>query len=98
VKHLAVGKDPLDSVIHFEAKDGDAEVEVALQWNNGYQESFYSFANTINTHEGGMHEEGLKKALTNVINRYARDKGCSRRRRRTSSARTSARAHRDRAR
>jgi DNA gyrase subunit B len=75
VKHLAIGKDPLDRVIHFEAKDEGAEVEVALQWNNGYQESFYSFANTINTHEGGMHEEGLKKALTNVINRYARGKG-----------------------
>ena len=43
--------------------------------NNGYTESFYSFANTINTHEGGMHEEGLKKSLTNVLNRWARQKG-----------------------
>jgi DNA gyrase subunit B len=76
VKHLAQGKEPLHNrVIHFETKDEGAEVEVALQWNSGYQESFYSFANTINTHEGGMHEEGLKKALTNVINRYARGKG-----------------------
>ncbi|MDP9295896.1 MAG: DNA topoisomerase (ATP-hydrolyzing) subunit B [Actinomycetota bacterium] len=76
VKHLAQGKEPLhNKVIHFEAKDEGAEVEVALQWNSGYQESFYSFANTINTHEGGMHEEGLKKSLTNVINRYARGKG-----------------------
>ena len=46
-----------------------------MQWNTGYTESFYSFANTINTHEGGMHEEGLKKALTNVLNRWARAKG-----------------------
>src|SRR5439155_16709900 len=51
------------------------EVEVAMQWNAGYTESVYSFANTIKTHEGGMHEEGLKKSLTNVINRYARAKG-----------------------
>ena len=53
----------------------DGEVELAMQWNTGYTESLYSFANTINTHEGGMHEEGLKKALTNVLNRYARAKG-----------------------
>ena len=46
-----------------------------MQWNTAYTESVYSFANTINTHEGGMHEEGLKKALTNVLNRYARAKG-----------------------
>ena len=46
-----------------------------MQWNNGYSESLHSFANTINTHEGGMHEEGLKKSLTNVVNRYARAKG-----------------------
>jgi DNA gyrase subunit B len=45
-----------------------------MQWNAGYTESFYSFANTINTHEGGMHEEGLKKSLTNVLNRWARAK------------------------
>jgi DNA gyrase subunit B len=76
VKHLAVGKDVLHSrIIHMERASDDAEVEVALQWNTGYAESIHSFANTINTHEGGMHEEGLKKALTNVINRYARTKG-----------------------
>jgi DNA gyrase subunit B len=81
VKHLATGKEILHNrVVHFEARDeenGDAqaEVEVALQWNTGYAESIHSFANTINTHEGGMHEEGLKKALTNVLNRYARAKG-----------------------
>jgi DNA gyrase subunit B len=77
VKYLAEGREPLHRVVYFEAKeaDGTAEVEIALQWNNSYAESFHSFANTINTHEGGMHEEGLKKALTNVLNRYARSKG-----------------------
>ncbi|MDP9298424.1 MAG: DNA topoisomerase (ATP-hydrolyzing) subunit B [Actinomycetota bacterium] len=75
VKYLAGSKDSLHKVIAVEAKEEDAEVEIALQWNNGYTEAFYSFANTINTHEGGMHEEGLKKSLTNVINRYARTKG-----------------------
>ncbi|HEY6565899.1 MAG TPA: toprim domain-containing protein, partial [Actinomycetota bacterium] len=53
----------------------DGEVELAMQWTTAYTESLYSFANTINTHEGGMHEEGLKKALTNVLNRWARAKG-----------------------
>ncbi len=78
VKHLQAGKEVLiQRVIHFEGKetDGSAEVEVALQWNTGYAESIHSFANTINTTEGGMHEEGLKKAITNVLNRYARQKG-----------------------
>ncbi|HMK68916.1 MAG TPA: toprim domain-containing protein, partial [Stellaceae bacterium] len=75
VKHLASGKDTLHRVVHFDSKQDDAEVEVAMQWNQGYTESLFSFANTINTHEGGMHEEGLKKSLTNVINKYAREKG-----------------------
>jgi DNA gyrase subunit B len=75
VKYLAGSKEVLHKVIAIEAKEEDAGVEIALQWNTGYSEAFYSFANTINTHEGGMHEEGLKKALTNVINRYARGKG-----------------------
>jgi DNA gyrase subunit B len=75
VKHLSTGKDVIHTkVISMEAKETDAEAEIAVQWNNGYAESIHSFANTINTHEGGMHEEGLKKALTNVVNRYARSK------------------------
>jgi DNA gyrase subunit B len=75
VKHLSRGKEPIHSkVVHFEAEREDSEVEVALQWNTGYAESIHTFANTINTHEGGMHEEGLKKSLSNVINRYARSK------------------------
>jgi DNA gyrase subunit B len=75
VKYLAQGKEVVHRVIPIETKGDDGEVEVAMQWNSGYTESFYSFANTINTHEGGMHEEGLKKSLTNVLNRWARQKG-----------------------
>ena len=77
VKHLATGKETIHTnrVISMEARESDAEADIALQWTSGYSESIHSFANTINTHEGGMHEEGLKKALTNVINRYARTKG-----------------------
>jgi DNA gyrase subunit B len=75
VKYLAEGKDALTKIIPIEAKETDAEVEIAMQWTQGYAESVYSFANTINTHEGGMHEEGIKKSLTNVLNRYARQKG-----------------------
>jgi DNA gyrase subunit B len=75
VKYLSEGRDPLHRIIYVEAKEEGAEVELALQWNTTYAESFHSFANTINTHEGGMHEEGLKKSLSNVINRYARTKG-----------------------
>jgi DNA gyrase subunit B len=74
VKYLNTSKDVVHKPIAIEHR-GDDEVEVAMQWNAGYTESVYSFANTINTHEGGMHEEGLKKSLTNVINRYARAKG-----------------------
>jgi DNA gyrase subunit B len=75
VQLLNHGKDILHNrIIHFEGKREDAEVEVAMQWNAGFAESLHSFANTINTHEGGTHEEGLKKSLTNVINRHARTK------------------------
>jgi DNA gyrase subunit B len=75
VKYLAQGKDAIHRIIPIETKGTGGEVEVAMQWTTGYAESVYSFANTINTHEGGMHEEGLKKALTNVLNRHARTKG-----------------------
>ncbi|HEX2090300.1 MAG TPA: DNA topoisomerase (ATP-hydrolyzing) subunit B [Actinomycetota bacterium] len=76
VRHLSRGKEGLHNrIIHFEAEREESEVEVAMQWNTGYAESLHTFANTINTHEGGMHEEGFKKALSNVINRYARSKG-----------------------
>src|SRR5262245_20740441 len=75
VKYLGQGKDALSKIIPIEYKGDDGEVEIALQWTNAYSESVYSFANTINTHEGGMHEEGFKKSLTNVLNRYGRTKG-----------------------
>ena len=76
VRHLNASKEPLfKKVASFEASEGGSEVEVALQWNTGYYEGLHSFANGIATTEGGMHEEGFKKALTQVVNRYARDKG-----------------------
>jgi DNA gyrase subunit B len=76
VKHLNVAKDPLfKRVISFAEQGDDSEVEVAMQWNTGYHEGIHSFANNIATTEGGMHEEGFKKALTNVVNRYAKAKG-----------------------
>ena len=65
----------MNKPIAIETKGDDGEVELSMEWTTGYTESLYSFANTINTHEGGMHEEGLKKALTNVLNRWARAKG-----------------------
>ncbi|MEV7552639.1 DNA topoisomerase (ATP-hydrolyzing) subunit B [Amycolatopsis sp. NPDC089917] len=75
VKHINGSKDPIhSSVISFEAKGTGLEVEVAMQWNNGFTPSVYTFANTINTHEGGTHEEGFRAALTRVVNAYARDK------------------------
>ncbi len=75
VRHLSQGKEPLHQrMVHFDASRETSEVEVAMQWNTGFAESIHTFANTINTHEGGMHEEGFKKALSNVMNRYARAK------------------------
>ncbi|MFJ2609721.1 DNA topoisomerase (ATP-hydrolyzing) subunit B [Streptomyces sp. NPDC091279] len=64
------------TVIDLEAEDRDKSLslEVAMQWNSGYSEGVYSFANIIHTHEGGTHEEGFRSALTNLINKYARDK------------------------
>lgn len=62
--------------IYFEAEDKERviSVEVAMQWTNAYSESLHTFANTINTTEGGTHEEGFRTALTSIINKYARDK------------------------
>lgn len=64
------------TVIDLEAEDKDKSLslEVAMQWNSGYTEGVYSFANIIHTHEGGTHEEGFRAALTSLINKYARDK------------------------
>ncbi len=76
VRHLNASKEALfRKVCSFEQKEETMEVEVALQWNAGFYESIHSFANGISTIDGGMHEEGFKKALTNVVNKYARAKG-----------------------
>ncbi|HRY11450.1 MAG TPA: DNA gyrase subunit B, partial [Candidatus Nanopelagicales bacterium] len=78
VRHLNATKGPSNpSVIEFEAEDLDKGIsaEVAMQWNTGFSESIYTFANTINTTEGGTHEEGYRAALTALMNRFARDWG-----------------------
>jgi len=76
VRHLNQSKEPLfRKVAYFAQVEDDQEIEVALQWNTSYYESIWSFANGIATVEGGMHEEGFKKALTNVVNRSARGRG-----------------------
>ncbi len=75
VKHINRTKTAIQpSVIDFEGKGPGHEVEVAMQWNAGYSESVHTFANTINTHEGGTHEEGFRAALTTVVNKYAKEK------------------------
>jgi DNA gyrase subunit B len=76
VAHLNASKEPLfATVIDISDEYVTGEVEIAMQWNTGFYEGLHSFANNIATTEGGMHEEGFKKSLTNVVNRYARDKG-----------------------
>jgi len=74
VRYLNGTKDPVHaSVIEF-GEDGDGiSAEIAMQWNSSYAESVYTFANTINTAEGGTHEEGFRAALTSIVNRYARE-------------------------
>src|SRR4029078_816625 len=66
-----------DEIISFESEDTERKIalEVAMQWTTAYTESVHTYANTINTHEGGTHEEGVRAALTTLINRYAREKG-----------------------
>ncbi len=76
MKHLNESKEPLfKRVVAYNDIGENYEVDVAMQWNTGYYEGIHSFANNIATTEGGMHEEGFKKALTNVVNRYAKGKG-----------------------
>jgi len=66
-----------EEIICFESEDKEKSlsVEIAMQWTTAYIESVHTYANTINTHEGGTHEEGFRAALTSLINKYARDKG-----------------------
>jgi DNA gyrase subunit B len=78
VNFLGARKDPVHrTVVAFEAEseyiDGGLSLDVAMQWNNGFTESVHTFANTINTHEGGTHEEGFRAALTTLVNKFARD-------------------------
>ncbi|HEU4367892.1 MAG TPA: DNA topoisomerase (ATP-hydrolyzing) subunit B [Methylomirabilota bacterium] len=76
VKHLNQNKTPIHpKVLYFEGKKGDIEVEVALQYNDGYQESVFSFANNINTREGGTHLTGFRAALTGTLSNYAQANG-----------------------
>jgi DNA gyrase subunit B len=76
IKHLNSKRDPLHPhVIDISDSSDDAELDLALQWTTSYTESVLSFANNINTHEGGTHEEGFRKALTKAINDFARSKG-----------------------
>ena len=74
VRYLNASKEPVHgSVIEFADETDGMSLEVAMQWNGSYTESVHTFANVINTAEGGTHEEGFRAALTSVVNRYARD-------------------------
>jgi len=74
VRYLNGTKEPVHgSVIEFGDEGDGISAEVAMQWNSSYSESVYTFANTINTAEGGTHEEGFRAALTSIVNRYARE-------------------------
>jgi DNA gyrase subunit B len=76
VGFLNENKDPLHrKTVFFEHETDDGQVEVAMQWNSSYQEAVFSFANNINTHEGGSHLSGFRSALTRTLNAYARNKG-----------------------
>lgn len=73
VKFINQNKTPIhDDIIHLEGMEDNVFFEVALQYNTGYSDNIYSFVNNINTHDGGTHEEGVRRALTRVINSYAR--------------------------
>nr|WP_245598619.1 DNA topoisomerase (ATP-hydrolyzing) subunit B [Glycomyces arizonensis] len=75
VRHLNTSKNPIHpTVVAFSADEDGQAVEIAMQWNESYGESVYTFANAINTHEGGTHEEGFRSALTNAVNRYGLEK------------------------
>src|SRR5215216_4978758 len=76
VRHLNESKDPLHrKIAFFEGETKEGQVEVALQWNASYQEAIFSFANNINTHEGGTHLSGFRSALTRTLNAVARNRG-----------------------
>ena len=93
VAYLNQNKDPIQKkIIYFEGESGEGALEVAMQWNASYQESVFSYANNINTTEGGTHLSGFRSALTSALNKYAQaTRASSRRRTPASPARTSAR-------
>ena len=73
IKYLNKNKTPIhEEIIHLEGEEDGIIFEVAMQYNSGYTDNIYSFVNNINTHDGGTHEEGVRRALTRVINNYAR--------------------------
>ena len=73
VRYLNKSKTPIqEEIIHLEGEENGVYLEVAMQYNSGYSESIYSFVNNINTHDGGTHEEGVRRALTRIINSYAK--------------------------
>jgi DNA gyrase subunit B len=75
VRHLNAAKSPVhQNVVAFHAEETEQTLEIAMQWNESYGESVYTFANGINTHDGGTHEEGFRSALTNTINKYGLEK------------------------
>ena len=76
IRHINAQKDPIhDQIIYFSARENDHQMELAMQWNAGYLDNFFSFANNINTHEGGTHLSGARAAITRTLNDYARSKG-----------------------
>ncbi len=76
VKFINKGKTPIhEKIIHLDGEENGVMFEVAMQYTTGYNENIYSFVNNINTHDGGTHEDGVKRALTRVINSYARKNG-----------------------
>jgi DNA gyrase subunit B len=78
VKHLnSTRGETHKSIIYFEGEDKKAKLslEIAMQWNEGFSESVYTFANTIHTHEGGTHEEGFRTALTSIVNKFGEEQG-----------------------
>ena len=75
LKYINAKKNPLHSPIYFKVSKGAVLVEGVLQYNSGYKETVYSFANNINTHDGGTHVAGFRKAITRTINAYAKEKG-----------------------
>ena len=78
VSYLNEDKETLTPVLYFEGEDNGFQVEVALQYNDGFSDNILSFVNNVRTKDGGTHETGLKSAITKVMNDYARRRGFSR--------------------